>query len=100
MHSDVSEFDFRQSHFDKYILSLSMSFRKWLDDELALGVEPIVEIVAVNRAALDKVLIRAADYSLPTFSRRGAIESGPFKRTGMVVKISMFILHMSNSFQP
>jgi len=65
MHSEVSEFDFRQNHFDKYIFSLSVSFRKRLDDELALGVEPIVEIVAVNRAALDEVLIRTAGDSLP-----------------------------------
>src|SRR2546426_8174114 len=64
-HPVVSEFDFRQNHFDKYIFSLSVSFRKRLDDELALGVEPIVEIVAVNRAALDEVLIRTAGDSLP-----------------------------------
>src|SRR5438132_11337186 len=65
MHSDVSEFEFRHNHFDKYILSLSVSFGKRLDDDLALGVEPIVEIVAVNRAALDEVLIRTAGDSLP-----------------------------------
>src|SRR5207247_9502838 len=80
MHSEVSEFDFRQNHFDKYIFSLSVSFRKRLDDELALGVAPIVKIVAVNRAALDEVLIRTAGDSSPHIlkqrpSRAGSVRS-------------------------
>src|SRR5437016_13933402 len=54
MHSDVSEIDFRQNHFDKYIFTF-----------LALVVEPIVEIVAVNRAALDEVLMRTQGDLLP-----------------------------------
>src|SRR3989442_7605123 len=84
MHSEVSEFDFRQNHFDKYIFSLSVSFRKRLDDELALGVEPIVEIVAVNRAALDEVLIRMAGDSLPHIlkQRRDRVGSGPSNLDG------------------
>src|SRR5215813_11331316 len=64
MHGKVGEIDFREEHFHKNVCSMSTYYGNGFDDQLTLRVQPVVKLVAMNRASLDKTFVGSTRDSL------------------------------------
>src|SRR5215831_14957428 len=57
MHGKVGEIDFREQHLDKDVLSVGTYQGNRFDDQLTLRIQPIVKLLAMNRASPDEVFV-------------------------------------------
>src|SRR5262245_14951573 len=59
MHGKAGKIDFRQEHFHKDVFRCSTDQWSWFDDQVTFCIQPIIEVVTMNTAALDKVSVCA-----------------------------------------